>query len=120
MFPNLPVRDSVLAIADEDYFDWPVLPEAPHSLSAAAAGNAVRLRWEIGDAVSAIVERRAGDSGGWTRLATQAATNREFTDSNAPAGAISLPRAGCQSEWRVRLLEYRKSTQIGSASKDTP
>ena len=52
VFANLPVRDSVMAIAGEDYLDWPVLPEAPHSLVAGAAGNAVRLRWESGGAAA--------------------------------------------------------------------
>jgi|ERR1700733_4639248 hypothetical protein len=44
VFPNLPVRDSVMAIAGDDYFDWPVLPEAPHSLVAIAADSAARRR----------------------------------------------------------------------------
>src|SRR5450759_319489 len=43
----LPVRDSVLAIADASYFDWPVLPEAPSGLTAEAAGANVTLRWEL-------------------------------------------------------------------------
>jgi hypothetical protein len=91
VFPNVPVRDSVLAIADADYCDWPLLPEAPSSLRAAVSGGAVRLRWEVhgGDAVNAIVERRTADGGGWTRLATQPATNREYTDGSAPAGVVS-------------------------------
>ena len=25
----VPVKDSIIAITDENYFDWPVLPEAP-------------------------------------------------------------------------------------------
>jgi len=28
-----PVKDSILAVTDESYFDWPVLPEAPSSLN---------------------------------------------------------------------------------------
>lgn len=90
IFPNLPVRDSVLAIADESYFDWPVLPEAPSSLIASVAGNSVRLRWQThgGDAANAIVERRAGDAGSWTRIATQPAASAEYADSSAPAGAV--------------------------------
>jgi hypothetical protein len=92
VFPNLPVRDSVMAIAGEDYFDWPVLPEAPHSLAAVAAGSAVRLRWESGgegpDTIEAIVERRGGDSGAWTRIARQPAAHREYIDGSAPAGVV--------------------------------
>jgi len=90
MFPNVLVRDSVMAIADEDYFDWPVLPEAPSSLAATTAGNAVQLRWQVhgGEAVSAVVERRAGDAGVWTRIATQAVASSEYADGGAPSGVV--------------------------------
>src|SRR5450755_4496233 len=90
VFPNLPVRDSIMAIADENYFDWPVLPEAPSSLTAAAAGNSVKLRWQVhgGDPANIIVERRTGDAESWTRLATQPAAQVEYTDTTALPGAI--------------------------------
>src|SRR5882724_3597591 len=29
----LPLKDSIIAVTDESYFDWPVLPEAPSSLN---------------------------------------------------------------------------------------
>ncbi|HTQ56200.1 MAG TPA: hypothetical protein VMI94_17150 [Bryobacteraceae bacterium] len=87
---DVPVRDSVMAIADESYFDWPVLPEAPSSLHATAAGDEVRLSWQMhgGDPAQAIVERRDGDSGRWTRVATQVAAQAEYTDRGAPAGLV--------------------------------
>ena len=90
VFPNLPVSDSVMAIADENYIDWPVLPEAPSSLTATVAGNSVRLRWQEhgGDPANAIVERRAGEAGSWTRIATQPSANTEYGDGNAPAGVV--------------------------------
>ncbi len=89
VFPNLSVRDSVMAIADESYFDWPVLPEAPSSLTATVTGNSVRLGWQThgGDPANTIVERRAGDTGQWTRIATQPAASSEYVDAAAPAGA---------------------------------
>jgi hypothetical protein len=79
-----------MAIADENYFDWPVLPEAPSSLTAAVAGNSVRLRWQMhgGDPANAIVERRAGDTGSWTRIATQPSASAEYADGSAPSGAV--------------------------------
>ncbi len=90
VFRNLPVRDSVLAIADEDYFDWPVLPEAPNSLTATTGGNSVSLRWEApgGEAAKVIVERRGG-SGGWSRLFTQPVSSRAYEDRSAPSGTVS-------------------------------
>jgi hypothetical protein len=90
VFPNLPVRDSIMAIADENYFDWPVLPEAPSSLIATAGGNSVTLRWQVhgGDATNVIVERRTGDQRTWSSLATQAASKEEYLD-NATSGPVS-------------------------------
>ena len=36
-----------------------------------------------------VIERRGGDAGGWTRVASQAAGNREYTDGSAPVGVVS-------------------------------
>lgn len=90
VFPNLSVRDSVMAIADESYFDWPVLPEAPSSLTATVTGNSVRLGWQThgGDPANTIVERRAGDKGQWTRIATQPSASAEYADASAPPGVV--------------------------------
>ncbi len=35
----LPIKDSIMAVTDESYFDWPVLPEAPSSLNLSVTGN---------------------------------------------------------------------------------
>ena len=85
----LPVRDSILAIADAAYFDWPVLPEAPSGLAAQRSGPGVTLHWELhgGDPAKVIVERRAGSKGRWERIANQAA-GTTFTDTAAPAALV--------------------------------
>ena len=87
VLPNMPMRDTVLAIVDDDYIDWPVLPEAPSSLAASVSGGAIRLRWEVhgGDARNAVIERRAGQAGSWSRIATQPVGTLEYVDSGAPA-----------------------------------
>jgi hypothetical protein len=84
---NLPLRDSVLAIADAGYFDWPVLPEAPSGLTAQVSGGRVQLRWELhdGGATKVAIERRAGYTGAWQRIATPAAGST-FTDTTAGQG----------------------------------
>ena len=48
----LPLKDSIMAVTDESYFDWPVLPEAPSSLNVSVAGGALKLTWQVhgGDA----------------------------------------------------------------------
>ena len=91
---SVPVRDSVLAIADESYFDWPVLPEAPSSLKVDLEGGSVRLTWGVhgGDPKSIVVERRTGDRGKWEKVATLPATQAEYTDSRADRDQASFYR----------------------------
>lgn len=102
---SVPVRDSVMAIADESYFDWPVLPNAPSSLRAVAKGQAVGLTWALhGDAPTAIrIERRDSNSGAaWNALATLPATAHDCTDSHAPATGTVC--------YRVRALNHAGSS----------
>jgi hypothetical protein len=86
-FENLPLRDSVMAIADANYFDWPVLPEAPSGLNAQVSGGRVQLHWELheGGATKVAIERRAGNAGAWQRVATVDAGSN-FTDAGAGQG----------------------------------
>jgi hypothetical protein len=70
---SLPLKDSVMAIADASYFDWPVLPEAPSGLKIIDTPSRTRDDWQLswqshgGDRFT--VESRASD-GAWKRLAT--------------------------------------------------
>jgi hypothetical protein len=95
----LPVTDSIMAIADADYFDWPVLPEAPSTLNAASLGTAVKLSWQVhgGDPQHVVIERRDDPLGGprsWQRIAELAASTTEYTDSRL--------KKGQQVSYRVR------------------
>jgi hypothetical protein len=83
---TLPVRDSVMAIADASYFDWPVLPEVPSGLKAESAGSGVTLTWELHgkDVTKVAVERRTGNTGKWERIASIGVETR-FTDPAKPA-----------------------------------
>ena len=88
----LPVKDSILAVTDENYFDWPVLPEAPSSLNMFVAGKAAKLTWQVhgGDPTAVIVERQIGDGvqeqGPWDRIARLPATATEYTESGVKRG----------------------------------
>jgi len=83
----LPVRDSIMAVTDESYFDWPVIPEAPSSLSVTWAGSAAKLTWQLhgGDPSGIVVERRKESTDqrkpGWERIATLAGTATEYADA---------------------------------------
>jgi len=93
---SVPVRDSVLAIADASYFDWNVLPEAPSALRAQRGTGAVKLAWDVhgGNPTQAAVERRIAE-GSWERIKTLPSTTTEFTDSQPGPGVVS---------YRVRAL----------------
>jgi len=82
----LPVRDSVVAIADENYFDWPVLPEAPSSLNVVVSSNSAKLTWQVhgGDPTGIVLERRLDDSdttkGTWSQITKLPPTAGEYAD----------------------------------------
>lgn len=97
----LPVTDSIMAIADADYFDWPVLPEAPSSLNAVLTDNAVRISWQVhgGDPQHIVVERREDPTtgrGSWQRIGQLTATATEYTDAHV--------KKGQQVSYRVRAI----------------
>jgi hypothetical protein len=81
----LPVQDSVIAIADEDYFDWPVLPEAPSGLKALVGNGSVRLTWDVhgGEPANIVLERKVlhAETGRWQEIITLPAARREYSDS---------------------------------------
>ena len=89
----LPMRDSVMAIADESYFDWPVLPETPSSLGVLPAGTSLKLTWAVHEeSKGVIIERQvadssnSGDHGNWQKLTRLPAAATEYTDSSVPRG----------------------------------
>jgi hypothetical protein len=84
---GLPVTDSILAITDAGYFDWPVLPEAPSSLNVETTGTAAKLTWQVhgGNSTKIFVERRIDGSGGggsWQRVGELRPNVAQYTDSN--------------------------------------
>jgi len=87
---SLPVTDSIMAIADAGYFDWPVLPEAPSSLTAAATGNAVKLTWAVhgGDPLHVVVERRDDSAANrsWQKIAELTESAVDYTDPHMKKG----------------------------------
>jgi len=89
---SVPVRDSIMAVTDENYFDWPVLPEIPSSLNVSAAGGVPKLTWQVhgGNPTGIIVERRTEDGkqgrAAWRRIATLAGGTTEYSDSNIKDG----------------------------------
>lgn len=88
---KLPVLDSVLVIAGESYFDWPVLPETPSSLRAAVSGRSVKLTWAVHgqDITHIVVERQQGYTGRWGKIATLPADATTYVNRKAAMGITS-------------------------------
>jgi hypothetical protein len=95
---KVPLLDSVQAIVDASYFDWPVLPEAPSSLEVKLNGDLAQLTWEShgGDVTAIAVERRVGEHGAWERVAKLQNGAKGYTDRRLSKGQ--------RLSYRVRAL----------------
>jgi hypothetical protein len=87
----VPVKDSIIAVTDDSYFDWPVLPEAPSSLEGTLAGNALKLTWQVhgGNPTAMVVERRVEDVNGrgtWDRIGKLGSDAAAYSDSTVKKG----------------------------------
>ena len=100
MLKPVPVRDSMMAIADASYFDWAEIPEAPSGLKVELNNEGQpKLSWEVhADSTGLVAERRidradsaAGDAAPaakWVRIEpVLRAEQTEYTDVSAPRGA---------------------------------
>src|SRR5215472_2311245 len=79
---QMPLRDSVMAIADQSYFDWMELPEAASDLVLAREQEGLRLTWKThgGNPEFVSVERRSGEGGSWQTVSKLPATQTTFLD----------------------------------------
>ena len=87
----LPLRDTVIAIADESYFDWPVLPETPSSLNVIFSEGSLKLTWAVHAETKGVnVERQiingSAGRGNWQKLARLPAVTTEYSDTGVPRG----------------------------------
>lgn len=76
----LPFRDSVMAITDESYFDWPMLPEAPASLRVTVSTGEMRLVWALPNEniTHIFIELRRGERANWERIAILKGKQTEY------------------------------------------
>lgn len=83
---QLPLRDSIMAIADRSYFDWQELPEAPSDLNAKKASAGAELTWKVhgGNPAFISVERRNGRGGEWRAISQLPGTATSFADRAGP------------------------------------
>ena len=101
-----------MAVTDEGYFDWPVLPEAPSSLRVSSAGSGATLTWEVhgGDPNAVVVERQVG-TGTWSQLTKLAPNATKFSDTSV--------KKGQQVGYRVRAMNANGSSAYSNIARLT-
>jgi hypothetical protein len=115
---SLPVKDSIMAITDESYFDWPLLPEVPSSLQAMIVVDDVKLNWQVhgGNSVGIILERQlesrnSGRAMGENRhvIGNHDRIHRLRSEERSDGG---IPRPSFQCQRRIWILEHRQIVGI--------
>jgi hypothetical protein len=91
---SVPVSDSVHAIADASYFDWPVLPETPSGLTGKRTNSGVELRWELhgGTPQYVVLDRRSGEGGNWERILKLPGTAISYNGSPPSRSGVTAYR----------------------------
>jgi hypothetical protein len=86
---RVPLKDSVVAVADAAYLDWPEVPETPGELRATRSGSATTLAWKTYGEASRVEIERSVDFGPWQRAGEGEGGKAEFRDSQRAAGHLS-------------------------------
>jgi hypothetical protein len=89
------LRDTVMAIADASYLDWPVAPEAPWRLVARKSDGEVQLKWQAPGMVTGFEIQRSSDWGIWQKVAERKPEELNYSEKLLPGRHIS---------YRVRAL----------------
>ncbi len=92
---GVPLKDSVMAIADASYLDWPRVPETPGELRATRSESETRLQWKMYDEPSRAEIQRSVDYGSWQPVEEVGIGITEFSDPQGLRGHVS---------YRVRAL----------------
>jgi hypothetical protein len=98
---RIPLKDSVVAVTDASYLDWPQAPAAPGELVAVLSGQEVQLNWKkYGDAQGFELER-SPDWRAWQKVAVLPARQTRYQEL--------LPRGG-HITYRVRAVGSETSS----------
>lgn len=77
----VPVKDSVMAVADATYIDWQEVPSTPGGLVADKGVGGTELRWDTSPDATQYELQYSADYGHWTPLGQVAAGTTHFSDS---------------------------------------
>jgi hypothetical protein len=92
---QIQLKDSVLAVADASYLDWPQSPESPGPLVVKQAGEKVYLEWKANGNSNGFEIQRSVDWSDWQKVAR--------VESSVSTYSEQSPR-GHHITYRVRAL----------------
>jgi hypothetical protein len=100
---SVPVKDSVMAVADATYVDWTEVPETPREFIAKRSGTGTSLLWKASPGAVTYEIQRSCNFGPWIEMSQVTAPVSDFTERTpAPGQATYRVRArnanGC-SPW---------------------
>ncbi|MFB3923355.1 MAG: hypothetical protein ACE145_16655 [Terriglobia bacterium] len=98
---HVPLKDSVMAVADISYLDWPEVPETPAELRATRSGHLVNLQWKSYGDINGTEIQRSIAFGPWVEVGRTWPSKNEFADS-VPADR--------RATYRVRALSGNGSS----------
>jgi hypothetical protein len=91
------LKDSVVAIADASYLNWPTAPEAPSGLIASKSADGVKLEWRRygNEALVGFEIQRSSDWGNWRTVGEVTVNQTRYSEK--------LPSAA-HTSYKVRAL----------------
>ncbi len=86
---QVPLKDSVMAVADASYLNWPELPEVPGELRAIREGPEIKLGWKSYGGATPVEMQRSIDDGPWQTVSHTAPGVNRFSEPLHARGHIS-------------------------------
>jgi hypothetical protein len=100
---RVPLKDSVMAVADAKFLDWSEVPRTPSQLVAERSGEQVKLRWKPSPGVLKREVERSDDFKAWHRVGDVTAPLAEFSekasDANRSTYRVRATNANGTSPW---------------------
>jgi hypothetical protein len=95
---EIPVKDSVMAVSDVTYLDWPELPAAPGELRAKVIDGRAHLAWKNYSEGTRTEVERSDNYGEWRRVAQLPAGSAVFSEPVPVARHITYRVRAVRSE----------------------
>ncbi|HLI33925.1 MAG TPA: fibronectin type III domain-containing protein, partial [Terriglobia bacterium] len=86
---RVPLKDSVMAVADASYLNWHLVPETPGELQALRTDKVITLRWKTYSRADRLEIERSVNYGPWSVVGKIAGGQTTFQDTHVVEGHIT-------------------------------